>query len=56
MKKPTRKLVVRRETLRVLAAMDLTHAVGGDGGDGAVIAETGKAMCTAIAVLPATNA
>jgi hypothetical protein len=50
MTKSTRKLVVRRETLRVLAAMDLTRAVGGDV---AVMAESGKELCTAIAVLPA---
>jgi hypothetical protein len=30
MKKPTVKLVVRRETLRVLAGVELTRAVGGD--------------------------
>lgn len=47
MTKPARKLVVRRETLRVLAAMDLTRAVGGAM---AVVAETGKEMCTAVAV------
>ncbi len=33
--------------------MDLTRAVGGDV---AVMAETGKEMCTAVAVLPAANA
>jgi hypothetical protein len=53
MTKPTRKLVVRRETLRLLAAIDLTRAVGG--GDVAVMAESGKELCTAIAVLPATK-
>jgi hypothetical protein len=29
MKKPTAKLVVRRETLRELASVELTRAVGG---------------------------
>jgi hypothetical protein len=30
MKKTTSKLVVRRETLRVLARMELTRIIGGD--------------------------
>ena len=50
MRKPTRKLAVRREILRVLAATDLTRAAGGEV---AAMAESGKELCTAIAVLPA---
>ena len=30
MKRPTAKLVVRRETLRALTGVELTRAVGGD--------------------------
>lgn len=34
MKKPTRKVVLRRETIRVLTNVDLAHSVGGaDSGD-----------------------
>jgi hypothetical protein len=45
MKKVTIKLVVRRETLRVLASVELAHAVGGDA------RETGAATCPAPAVV-----
>jgi hypothetical protein len=44
MKKASTKLVVRSETLRVIASIELTHAVGGDP------RETG-AVCTAPAVV-----
>jgi len=33
MKKTPQKLVLRRETLRMLANVDLSRAVGGDSGD-----------------------
>jgi len=38
------KLVVRRETLRAIARVELTHAVGGDA---AQLVETGAATCPA---------
>jgi hypothetical protein len=37
MKRPTLKLVVRRETLRVLAGMELVRVAGGGGPDGQLI-------------------
>jgi hypothetical protein len=37
MKRPTLKLVVRRETLRALAGMELVRVVGGGGPDGQLI-------------------
>jgi len=43
MKKPPSKLTLRRETLRALAGLDLTRVVGGDA---ALPADTGAAMCT----------
>ena len=42
MKKPIFKLVVRRETLRVLAGIELVHVVGGVGPDGQLL-DTGNA-------------
>jgi hypothetical protein len=44
MKRPPSKLTLRRETLRALASLDLTRVVGG--GDPALLADTGAAMCT----------
>jgi hypothetical protein len=47
MKKPTRKLIVRSETIRALRALDqgdLARAVGGD-------YETGKVNCPAPAIV-----
>ena len=43
-KSKTPKLVVRRETLRALARVELTHAVGGDA---AQLVESGAATCPA---------
>jgi len=43
MKKTTPKLVLRRETLRALAGIELTRAAGG--GDAALPRETGAEMC-----------
>jgi hypothetical protein len=43
MKRSPPKLTLRRETLRALTSLDLTRAVGGDP---ALLAETGAAMCT----------
>jgi hypothetical protein len=43
MKRSIPKLAVRRETIRALATLELAHAVGGDP---ALVAETGKEMCT----------
>jgi hypothetical protein len=44
MKKPTIKLVLRRETLRTLTNADLGRAIGG--GDG-VVGQSNKDVCTA---------
>jgi len=44
MKKANLKLVLRRETLRALAGIELTRANGG--GDAALPRETGKVQCT----------
>jgi hypothetical protein len=44
MKKTTPKLVLRRETLRALASIELTHAAGG--GDAALPRESGRKQCT----------
>ncbi len=41
------KLTVRRETLRTLSNIELARAVGGDD---AMVAETGKELCTAAAL------
>jgi hypothetical protein len=41
------KLKVRRETLRALADVELARARGGDD----AVAETGKELCTAAAVI-----
>jgi hypothetical protein len=43
MKRSPPKLKLRRETLRALAILDLTRAVGGDP---ALVADTGAEMCT----------
>ena len=50
MKRSLPKLAVRRETIRALATLELTRAVGGDA---AVVAETDtcKAICTLAAVV-----
>lgn len=50
MKKPTRKLGLRTETVRILATMELARVVGG--GD-AMVYGTGDKMCPATAA-PAT--
>lgn len=59
MKKTPRKLALRRETLRALAAVDLTRAVGGlsssDAGCPAV-AGTGAAACPTTVAAAATVA
>jgi hypothetical protein len=47
MKKPTPKLMVRRENLRVLTRIELTGAAGGDS---ALVPFSGAAMCPASAV------
>jgi hypothetical protein len=48
MKKPSpAKLKVRRETLRILAEIELARALGGDG----AVPETGKELCHAAAVV-----
>lgn len=52
MKKPTAKLVVRRETFRVLSSLELTRAVGGDGGDAIVVLDTGLRACTQARAVP----
>ena len=53
MKKTSRKLVVRHETLQVLRDKSLSHAVGGGGGGVAPLErETGRA-CTVPAVATA---
>jgi hypothetical protein len=49
MKKPTPKLVVRRETLRALAALEFKRVVGG--GDAVPLFDTG-AVCTFAAPRP----
>jgi len=55
MKKPSRKLVLRRETLRTLANMDLTRAVGGIGSGAEpcpALIDTGDKACpTGVAVV-----
>jgi len=43
------KLVLRRETLRTLAEIDLERAVGGDA---VVLLQTGEKVCTRLAVVP----
>lgn len=53
MKRPTpTKLTVPRETLRVLAGIELTRAAGGDA---ALPRDTGDKMCPALAILDAAN-
>lgn len=52
MKKPTRKLALRIETLRTLAGIELVHVVGGDD---AVLSDTGAKMCPAPAALGAAD-
>jgi hypothetical protein len=49
MKKSPPKLVLRRETLRALAGVDLTRVVGGQDEDAA---QTGDRQCNAPAVAP----
>jgi hypothetical protein len=46
MKKSTRKLVVRQETIRALASMDLARAAGGG------VPQTGERVCTGLVVPP----
>jgi hypothetical protein len=61
MKKTPRRLVLRRETLRTLANMDLARAVGGvDSGvatcpNGALV-DTGDKACSTGAAVVATTA
>lgn len=48
MKKPNPiKLTVRRETLRALAGIELTHVAGGDA---ALVRDTGRVMCPNLTV------
>ena len=48
MKKPTKKLAVRRETLRALADVELAHAAGGE-----ILAhQTGAKNCLAASAQP----
>jgi hypothetical protein len=49
MKKPNRKLVVRRETLRVIASGEFAHVVGGN--DVGLLSQSGAAQCPAPAVV-----
>jgi hypothetical protein len=59
MKKTSRKLVLRSQTLRVLADIDLTRAVGGfDSGNGQCQAavDSGAAACTTTLAAAATAA
>lgn len=59
MKKTSRKLVLRSQTLRVLADIDLTRAVGGlDSANGqcAAAADSGAAACTTTIAAAATVA
>jgi hypothetical protein len=49
MKKRPSKLTVRRETLRVLANLELTRAAGADS---ALLPDTGDKMCPAVDVKP----
>ena len=58
MKKTPRKLVLRRETLRALANMDLAHVVGGfDPGanQGPPAIDSGRVACTTFAAEIATT-
>lgn len=45
MKKSLPKLVLRKETLRALAAMDLARVIGGDADAAQVAKETGAKQC-----------
>jgi hypothetical protein len=57
MKKPLPKLVLHRETLRMLTNLDLTRAVGGlDSVDNQYldVYQTGAKQCEALAVVIAT--
>jgi hypothetical protein len=61
MKKTPRKLVLRSETLRMLAKLDLARAIGGfDSGaqacEGPVVFESGAAQCDAPRLAIATAA
>jgi hypothetical protein len=59
MKKTPRRLVLRSETLRTLANMDLSRAIGGvDSGDNpcAAIRDTGLVACATYAAVIATAA
>lgn len=48
MKKTPKKLVLRSQTIRVLANLDLVHAVGGDSGNARcpALADSGDVACT----------
>jgi hypothetical protein len=59
MKKTSRKLVLRSQTLRVLADIDLTRAAGGlDSAKGQcpIAADSGAAACTTTIAAAATAA
>lgn len=51
MKKPPRKVALRKETLRVLANMELARAIGGGDSDAVKLADTGDKQCPAPAVV-----
>jgi len=55
MKKTPRKLVLRSETLRALANMDLSRVVAGVGMDLAIV-DTGDKACETDAVVVVTKA
>jgi hypothetical protein len=50
MKKTTRKLVLRRETIRELSAKALTHVIGGQETD--AYPQTGPRQCLTVAAYP----
>ena len=49
MKKSTRKLVVRQETIRALVGVELARVTGGDA---AVVPQTAEKVCTVLAAPP----
>jgi hypothetical protein len=51
MKKPTAKLVVRRETLRALAGVELIRVIGG--GDAILLFQSDVKHCTEAIIPPA---
>jgi hypothetical protein len=53
MKKTTRKLVLRRETIRELSAKALTHVIGGQETD--AYPQSGPKQCLAVAAYPQTG-